>query len=454
MRYEEEVVRFMSPEPQAAVEHISAARRRSVGGLLRTRNFGLLWAGESVSGFGSAITTVALPLVAVSTLHASTGMVALLTAANWLPWLLIGLPAGTWVDRWPRRRTLLAADLVSAAVLAAVPLAAWTGVLTIAMLLAATLLAGTSSMFFNLAFNAYLPHLLPAADRLEGNAKLQTSAAVAQVAGPGLGGLLTQVAGAVCGLLIDALTFVISAACLLSLRTAPEPRSARADRPRMIRQIAEGLEPWRHGGFLLPMLAVATVINFGMLGVFALRIVFLVRTDGAAAGTVGALISVGSLGGVAGAALASRAVSRFGSARTYLAVNLVTAPFMLLLPASGAGWRLVLFAAGSFVVLAGSAMSGVITFTFRGTYIPAHLLGRVTAVTGFVVSGTVPLGAATAAALATAFGIRAAMWALAILFAVTPLPLLATSLRTMRDFPTHPDFLGNHANELAVETRP
>ena len=192
----------MSAGPEAAAERMPTARRKPAGGLLRTRNFGLFWVGESVSGFGSAITTVALPLVAVSSLHASTGMVALLTAANWLPWLLLGLPSGTWVDRWPRRRTMLAADLVSAAVLVAVPIAAWTGVLTTTALLAAALVCGTSSMFFNLAFNGYLPHLLTSAgDRLEGNGKLQTSASVAQVAGPGLGGLLAQVAGAVCGLL-------------------------------------------------------------------------------------------------------------------------------------------------------------------------------------------------------------------------------------------------------------
>ena len=92
----------MNAGPEAAAERMPAASRKPVGGLLRTRNFGLFWVGESVSGFGSAITTVALPLVAVSTLHASTGMVALLTAANWLPWMLFGLPAGTWVDRWPR----------------------------------------------------------------------------------------------------------------------------------------------------------------------------------------------------------------------------------------------------------------------------------------------------------------------------------------------------------------
>jgi MFS family permease len=444
----------MCTEPEAPEWSLPAVRRRRVGGLLRSRDFGLLWAGESISGFGSAITTVALPLVAVSTLHASVGMVALLTAATWLPWMLVGLPAGTWVDRWPRRRTLLTADLVSAAVLAAIPIAAWTGVLTVAILLAAALAAGTSSMFFSLAFNAYLPHLLTSDDRLEGNARLQTSAQAAQVVGPGLGGLLAQLAGPVCGLLADALTFLVSAACLLSLRAGPEPRSAQASRPRMIRQIAEGLEPWRHGGFLLPILAVAATMNFGMMGVFALRIVFLVRTDGAVPGTAGVLISLGSLGGLLGAALARRAVTRFGSARTYLIVSIGTAPFMLLVPATGRGWGLLLFPAGSFVVLAGLAMAGVITFTFRANYIPPHLLGRVTAATGFVVSGTAPFGAATAGALATAFGIRAALWALAALFAVMPNFLLATSLRTMRDFPDCPDYLRDSTDELTMDTRP
>jgi MFS family permease len=409
--------------------------RRPVGGLLRTRNFALFWSGESVSGLGSAITTVALPLIAVSALHASSAVVALLTAATWLPWLLIGLPAGAWVDRWRRRRTMLAANLVSAVVLGAIAVAAWTGILTIALLLTATLAAGTASMFYALAVNAYLAHLLPAGDRLEGNAKLQTSAAVAQLAGPGVGGLLAQAAGAVCGVFADALTFAVSAACLAGVRTTPEPRPDRSRQPGLRRQIADGFEPWRHGGFLLPLLLVAAIINFGMLGVFALRVVFLVRTDGAAAGAAGALLSLGSLGGVAGAALASRTVRRFGSARSYLAVTAGTAPFMLLLPASGPGWGLALFAAGSFVVLVGAAMASVITFTFRATFIPPELLGRVTAVTGFVVSGVVPLGAVTAGALAAALGTRSAMWFLAGLYAVTPLPLLATSLRGLRDFP-------------------
>jgi MFS family permease len=202
----------------------------------------------------------------------------------------------------------------------------------------------------------------------------------------------------------------------------------------MFRQIAEGFAVFRQRGFLLPMLGVATMINCGMLSIWALRIVFLTRTDGASPGTPGGLISVGSLGVILGAALASRTVSRFGSAGTYLVANVATAPFILLLPASGPGWRLVLFAAGSFVVMASATMSGVITVTFRGNYIPVRLLGRVTAATGVVVAGTVPLGAIAAGALATALGIRTAMWALAILFAVTPLPLLATSFATCATF--------------------
>ncbi|GGP02129.1 MFS transporter [Nonomuraea glycinis] len=101
--------------------HITVAKKRRPGGLLRTQNLGLLWAGESVSGSGSAITTVAVPFLAITVLHASTGTVALLTAAGWLPWFLIGLPAGTWVDRRPRRRILVSANLVSAAVLTAIP---------------------------------------------------------------------------------------------------------------------------------------------------------------------------------------------------------------------------------------------------------------------------------------------------------------------------------------------
>ncbi|GAA5034762.1 MFS transporter [Actinopolymorpha pittospori] len=402
-----------------------------MGGLLRTRNFGLLWVGESTSAVGSSITSVALPLVAVSTLQASPAMVAMLTASTWLPWLLIGLPAGVWVDRWPRRRTLLVANLVSAAVLLLIPIAAWTNVLTMPMLLVAALLAGTAGIFLNVAFNAFLPHLVSREDLMEGNSKLQTSSSVARVVGPGLGGLVAQAAGAVNGIVIDSFTFLVSAACLLGLRPEPEPRPSPGDRPGMLRQIADGIRFILRGRLLQAMLVVAAVTNFAMLGITALRVVFLVRTEGAGPGTVGFVIGAASLG----AALASGASRRFGSARTYLVANAATAPFVLLLPVGGDGLGLTLFAVGSFVVLAGSTMANVMTMTFRGNFVPAHLLGRVTAASRIFVFGSIPLGAATGGFLASAFGTRAAMWALAVLYVITPVSLLATSVRTLRDFP-------------------
>lgn len=410
--------------------NVSSANR-PVGGLLRTRNFGLLWVGESTSAVGSSITTVALPLVAVSTLHASPAMVTLITASSWLPWLLIGLPAGVWVDQWPRRRTLLIANVASAVVLITIPVAAWANVLTMTVLLVAALLAGTAGIFFNVAFNAFLPHLVSSEDLMEGNSKLQTSASVAQVAGPGLGGLLAQAAGAVNGILIDSFTFLVSAACLLGLRPEPEPRRSAVDRPRMLRQIADGIGFIMRGPLLKAILMVAATTNFAMLGITALRVVYLVRTDGAAPGTVGIVIGLGSLGGVVGAALASRVSRRFGSARTYLVANVAVAPFVLLLPLGG----LALFAVGSFVVSAGATAANVMTMTFRGNFVPAHLLGRVTAASRIFVFGTIPLGAVTSGLLASALGIRPAMWALTVLYALTPLPLLATPVRTLRDFP-------------------
>ncbi|WP_433222713.1 MFS transporter [Dactylosporangium sp. CS-047395] len=404
---------------------------------MRDRNFTLLWIGQATSAVGSAVTSVALPLVAVSTLHAGPAPVALLTAATWVPWLLIGLPAGVWVDRWPRRRTLLIADLASAAVLVAVPIAAATDRLTMPVLLTAALLAGVAGVFTGVAFNAFLPHLVGPEHLMASNARLQTTASIALVAGPGLGGLLAQAAGPVSGVLVDALTFLVSAGCLLVLRARPEPPPERHRR-----QIAEALRFIMRGRLLQTMLVVAAVTNFAMLGLTALRVVFLVRAEGVAPGTAGLAIGAGSLGAIAGAAVAARTARRFGSARTYLVASLAAAPFVLLLPLGGPGWRLAPFVVGSVVALGGATMANVMTMTFRGTFVPGHLLGRVTAASRIFVFGTVPFGAATAGLLAGALGTRTAMWVLAALYVLAPLPLLATEARTRRDFPGSPGVHG------------
>jgi MFS family permease len=205
---------------------------RARAGLLGQRDFRLLWTGETTSCLGSSIGGIALSLVALTVLHASVFAVSALTAAAWLPWVLVGLPAGAWVDRWPRRPVMIAADVVSAAAFGSVPVAAWCGVLTTAQLMCAALAGGTASVFFKTAYRAFLPALLTADDLLEGNAKLQGSEQVANVAGPGAAGLIAQPAGAVCGVLADAASFAVSAVCLFRLRVAEPARVARRREPR------------------------------------------------------------------------------------------------------------------------------------------------------------------------------------------------------------------------------
>jgi hypothetical protein len=198
------------------------------GGLLRQRNFRLFWAGESISEVGNSVTVVVIPLVAIDTLHASTFTVTLLTAMVWLPWVVIGIPAGAWVDRLPPRSVMLASDAVSVAVYASVPVAAWCGVLTVAQLIAVTLIAGAASVFFNSAYQVLLPGVVDEADLAEGNAKLLGSREVAQIGGPGIGGLLAQAAGPVAGLLANAVSFAVSFCCLTAMQP---PGDRRPDGP-------------------------------------------------------------------------------------------------------------------------------------------------------------------------------------------------------------------------------
>ena len=203
---------------------------RRFGGLLRQRSFRLLWTGETVSQLGNAMAVVGMPLVAVIVLHASTFVVGVLTAAGWLPWLIIGLPAGALVDRLPARRVMIGCDVISAVLYASVPVAAWAGVLSTGLVIAVQLLGGAASVLFMTAYQVYLPSLVQPGELIEGNTKMQGSASAAAFAGPSLAGLLAQLVGAVTAILCNALSFVVSAGCLLGARPRgrPEPAPRRA----------------------------------------------------------------------------------------------------------------------------------------------------------------------------------------------------------------------------------
>jgi MFS family permease len=415
-----------------------SGRAEPRGGLLRQRDFRLLWAGETTSRFGSNITGVAMPLVAVVTLDAGPFWVGALAAAAWLPWLLLALPAGAWVDRMRRRPLMIVCNLASMALLASVPVVDWLGGLTMAYLLAVALLTGVCNVFFTIAYRVYLPSVVTKEELGEANVKLQGSESAAQLAGLGGGGLLAQLFGAASGLLVDGSTFLVSTLCLLGIRSE-EPRSApRTEKRSLWQEIREGARYTAQDPYMRILTVYGAVTNLLLTGYQALVTVFIVRELAVDQGAVGWLLASSSVGGVLGATFASRLSARFGSARGVLLCKFATAPFGLLIPLAAEGWRTALLALGSLVLAFGVVAANVIMGAFRQQYCPPQLLGRMTASYSLANYGAIPIGSLLGGVLGAALGVRPALWVFTAGLAVSSLLLLLGPLHRHRDLPTRP----------------
>jgi predicted MFS family arabinose efflux permease len=403
-------------------------------GLLATRDFRLLWTGETASFLGTSIGELAIPLVALSVLHAGAFAISALMAAAWLPWLVIGLPAGAWVDRLPRRNVMIAADLLSLAAFVSVPIAAWCGVLTIAQLLVVALAGGIASVFFTTAFRAFIPTLLNRDDLLEGNAKLSGSEQVANVAGPGVAGLLAQVAGAATGVLANAVSFAVSALCLSRLQVR-ESSPAEVRQRHLLREIAEGLRLVAGDPLLRANTLFGCLSNLVLAGYQAVLVVFLVKVVGLSSGATGVMIALISLGGVSGALVARWAAKTFGSARAVFYGRLLLTPAGLLIPLTSRGPGLVLFVLGSVMIDAVLIVGNIIWASWAQGYYPAQMRGRVSTSISVFAYGVAPVGALLAGLIASQAGARTALWVMLGVLALSSLVQLAGPLPRLRDLP-------------------
>ncbi|GAA1979542.1 MFS transporter [Amycolatopsis minnesotensis] len=400
------------------------------------RDFRLLWIGETTSSLGANISRLTAPIIAVGTLRADTFTVSVLAAMGWLPWLVIGLPAGAWVDRLARRPLMIVCNLVSASVLLTVPVAVLAGALTIGHLLVVTVLTGTATVFFQTAYQVYLPSVVNAADFPAANSALQGSESVTRIAGPSLAGLLTQVAGAVTGLVADAASFLVSTACLVFNRAEDRP-SGDADRTRALRrEISEGLRFVAADPYLRVLTVFGATSNLVLTGQSTILIVFLTREMNLGPATVGLLVSGTSVGGALGAAGAGFLARRLGTARALLFAELGAAPFALLTPMAGRGAGLLCVLVGGAGVGAGIVIGNVLKNSFRQTYTPRHLQGRVLVTMQFLNYGTIPLGTVLSGVLGTTLGLRPTLWVTAAGLVLASLVLLTGPIRRHRDLPT------------------
>jgi MFS family permease len=433
------------PAPQRAklpvvhTEQIDAhSSSHRLGGLLWQRDFRLLWTGETISQLGNTTASVAMPLLAVIALHASTFMVTALTAAVYLPWLLIGLPAGAWVDRLDRRRLMIASDLASALLYASLPLTAWLGVLTIGQILFVALLAGAGNVLFATAYQVYLPSLVTAGELVEGNVKLQASSSAASIGGPGIAGLTAGTFGAALSLLLNAASFLVSAACLLGIRGNRSSRESAPPRTGLRQEIAEGVRLVARDPYLRPLTIWAAGVNLALTGYGALVVVFLVRAVGLGPGAAGLLLAVSGLGGVLGALATGRITRRYGTARALLLTATAGMPFALLIPLTDPGWRLLFFLPGVLITFSAVVAGAIILSSFRQAYCPPHMLGRVVATMRFLLYGVNPVGALVAGGLGTWLGIRNALWIMLGAAVLSGACLLTRTFRGRRDLPGAP----------------
>jgi MFS family permease len=407
--------------------------------LLRRRDFLLLLAGQTTSQFGAQVSGVAIPLLAVLTLHASPFQLGLVNASGTLAFALVGLPAGAWIDRWTRRPILVASDLVRAVLLAGIPLAAVLGRLSIGQLIVVSLLAGLARVFFDVGYQSYLPSVVGKGALLAGNSAMETVRAIGQVAGPGLGGWLVALVGAANVVLFQAATYAVSAVSLLAIRTRETSPPAPGQRPRLRAQIGEGLRFVARTPLLRAVATTSTASNFAFGIASAVTFVFMVRTVGLTSTAIGIVLAVGSLTVIVGAAMTPWLARRVGSARIIWLSLAATGPIGLIGPFARPGWWVILLVTGTAAGELGQIVYAITQVSLRQRLCPERILSRVNATMRFLMMGTFPLGALLGGVLGELVGLRFTLWVSLGIVAVAVAPV-HRQLRGTRDVEELPEW--------------
>jgi MFS family permease len=378
--------------------------------LWRHADFAKLWAGQTISELGSVVTRTAVPLVALLVLGAGPFEMALLVVAASAATLLVGLVAGAWVDRLARRPVLIVTDLLRALVLLSVPVAFVANALRIEQLYIVVFLHACLGAFFDAAYPAYVPSLVGADRVVEGNGKLATSSSLAEIGGPGLGGGLVQLIGGPLALLVDAISFLVSAVSLGLIRTVEPARPPRPDDTRIRAEIAEGLRLVVRHPILIPLTLRSVIAHVAGSFYGVLYTIYLVDDLHLSPFLLGVVVSAGGVGSLIGSLFAARVIARFGFGPALIASAAGASLIGVLTPLAGGPLPLVVLMV-FLPQLVGDGLQtieSVAELSLIQGVIPDRILGRVNATLEVFSHGIAyPLGALLAAALAATLGVRA-----------------------------------------------
>ena len=416
---------------------MTVRQRERGASLWRDRRFRSFWAGQTISELGARISELALPLIAVVALGASANQVAWLTALEWLPNLLaFGL--GAWIDyRVHKRRLLVVADVVRAALLLTVPAAYVLGAVTLGQLYAVAVLTGAAGVLFNTAYPPFFAHLVPRASYVDANSKLSVSRSVSYVAGPALGGFLVQALSAPIAVAADAFSFICSAFMIGRVRVEEPPPPIGNDdgSPSLLRQAGDGLRFVVGDPILRASLGCATTINFfTFISATGLTVLFASRQLGLSPSVIGLAFGIGATGALLGAVAAPKVSRLIGIGRSVVVgAVLFPAPIAIAAFAAGPTW-LRGSALGSAEFLSGM---GVMFFdvnlnSLQTATVPDGLRSRVAGAFSTINYGIRPLGAIVGGMLATTFGLRVALLVAAIGGTLSVLWLLPSPIPAIR----------------------
>lgn len=360
--------------------------RTSLGGRLSAASsklglgydFSHLWAASAISQVGSQFTLLVFPLLAATTLDASPFAVGALGAVGALPHLLFGFAAGAWVDRLRRKPMLIAADLVRCLLLAAVAFAAFNGALSITFLVVIAFLIESCTVFFDVAYVAYVPGLVPKERLVGANSRLEASASASQIVGPAIGGAAIRVLGAPVALVFDAISYLASALLLTRIR-ASEDAPERAEDSHIVAEIREGLHLLWSNRVLRGLALANAMVSLGGYIFLAVYILYLVRELKLDPGAIGLVLASGGVGALGGAIAAAPAKRRWGAAPVLIGslvmfgVSGLTVPLAVLFPTIA----LPMIVASEVLQWFAILVFSVNAVTVRQAISPPRMLGRI-----------------------------------------------------------------------------
>jgi MFS family permease len=405
--------------------------------LWRNRDFTTFWVGETLSLLGAQVTALALPLTAIEAFNASDQLVGVLRFVELAPYIGLALLFGVWADRLSRRKVMLWTNIVRMALVTAVPVLHWLGVLTMPILLVIACAVGIASVLFDVSWMPLVPALVrDHRHQVQANARVGVSQSVADIAGPGLAGVLIVVLSAPVALIVDAASYVASVLSLSLIRAGEAPRPASAER-HLLRELREGLN-WVFGKPVLRWLAlVGFCCNFSMMSVWTMFLLYATRGLHLRSFTIGAIFAAASVGGLIGAATSARIMARFPIGKTYFVAQtgLLLGPALIVLAAGPEPVLVAMLMLSFFVTDLGLGVVNVIIVSLRQTATPQSIMSRMTACFRMLMFGGGALGALTGGFLAGAIGPRSALIVAAVASAGVIIALLYSPVSRLRELP-------------------